>query len=581
MSIIRILSLLLLVVPAGFSQLTQDQKVADFLQLAGLYAKNYAPYEWKRDVIGFDLYNVQPWLDQIQNSPDDIEFYDICVRYVASLQDSHDEFTLPSDFTADLHFTVDIYDGKVLIDSIDRGYLKAAAFPFQVGDELVSLDGTAVANLIQQFLPYAVNGSGNQSSRQRLAAGTITQREQDFYPKAHLIPDTATAVIQRQSGALETYVIPWDKQGTPITQVGPVPGIFASNARMTPMVKRRRLDNSSWGVWNSAPTPAANDQPYMQPLVELRNMSAIESRLAFGGFGSMAPVFNPPPGFQLRLGALATDLFTSGTFPAGGHTFGFIRIPTMLPSSELTGLDQFSREIQWFQKNTDGLVVDIMDNGGGDACYAQSVAQYLIPQQFQGVKSQVLATQYWIENFSSNLTLAQSTGAQPWVNTLYADYLNELQAAMAVSRGMTGPLPLCGPTAQVGPATDWNGNSIAYTKPILVLTDNFTLSAAEIFAMMLQDAQRATIFGMRTDGGGGNPGVFDATTYSEGTTRVTRSLIVRAAVVQTPGFPASDYIENTGVYPDILQDYMTADNLLNQGTTFVQAFSAAIAAMMQ
>ena len=57
-----------------------------------------------------------------------------------------------------------------------------AVCPFQVGDELVSLDGVAVADLIQQFIPYAVNGSGNQISRQRLAAGTITQREQDFYP---------------------------------------------------------------------------------------------------------------------------------------------------------------------------------------------------------------------------------------------------------------------------------------------------------------------------------------------------------------------------------------------------------------
>jgi len=48
------------------------------------------------------------------------------------------------------------------------------------------------------------------------------------------------------------------------------------------------------------------------------------------------------------------------------------------------------------------------------------------------------------------------------------------------------------------------GNSIAYTKPVLVLTDNFTLSTAESFTMALQDNKRATVFGMRTDGGGGN-----------------------------------------------------------------------------
>ncbi|HEV2688055.1 MAG TPA: hypothetical protein VGV35_05860, partial [Bryobacteraceae bacterium] len=95
--------------PAAFAQLTVDQKVSDFMQLAGLYAKNYAPYEWKRDVIGFDLYNVKPWLEQVKKSQSDLEFYDICVRYVAALQDSHDEFTLTADYEAWAHLGVDLY----------------------------------------------------------------------------------------------------------------------------------------------------------------------------------------------------------------------------------------------------------------------------------------------------------------------------------------------------------------------------------------------------------------------------------------------------------------------------------------
>ena len=33
--------------------LTADQRISDLTQLASQYAKNYAPYEWKRDVEGF------------------------------------------------------------------------------------------------------------------------------------------------------------------------------------------------------------------------------------------------------------------------------------------------------------------------------------------------------------------------------------------------------------------------------------------------------------------------------------------------------------------------------------------------
>jgi hypothetical protein len=33
-----------------FAQLTQEQKLSDFVGLAALYDKNYGPYNWKREV---------------------------------------------------------------------------------------------------------------------------------------------------------------------------------------------------------------------------------------------------------------------------------------------------------------------------------------------------------------------------------------------------------------------------------------------------------------------------------------------------------------------------------------------------
>ncbi len=68
MRFVRIFVPLLGIASMGFAQLTPAQKQSDFLQLVGLYAKNYGPYELHRDLIGFDLYNVKPWLDQIAAS---------------------------------------------------------------------------------------------------------------------------------------------------------------------------------------------------------------------------------------------------------------------------------------------------------------------------------------------------------------------------------------------------------------------------------------------------------------------------------------------------------------------------------
>ena len=74
---------------------------------------------------------------------------------------------------------------------------------------------------------------------------------------------------------------------------------------------------------------------------------------------------------------------------------------------------------------------------------------------------------------------------------------------------------------------------------------------------------------------------FNATAYTESFFRVTVSLMNRANPVQVPGFPAAPYIENIGVQPDIVQDYMTRDNLLSLGAGYVQAFTAAIVRLVQ
>jgi hypothetical protein len=112
-------------------------------------------------------------------------------------------------------------------------------------------------------------------------------------------------------------------------------------------------------------------------------------------------------GFQLRLGAPADDEFLSGTFPVGNKTIGFIRIPSFEPLSEGNAVAQFQSEAVFFQQHTDGLVVDVMSNGGGDGCYVNLLAQALIPKTFQPLRLQVRATQTWIEDFEFSLIEAE------------------------------------------------------------------------------------------------------------------------------------------------------------------------------
>src|SRR5207302_1128716 len=104
-------------------------------------------------------------------------------EYVAKLQDTHTGFQMNSSFAARLGgtplpggitllgLTVDIYDGKVLIDSISRTGLPSSIYPFQIGDELVSVDGVSVEDWISKLSVW--RQYGNPATTRRFAASQI------------------------------------------------------------------------------------------------------------------------------------------------------------------------------------------------------------------------------------------------------------------------------------------------------------------------------------------------------------------------------------------------------------------------
>ena len=126
------LLLFLLALPA-YGQLTQDQKVFDFTSLASLYSKRYAPLDWKQTLYNVNALDIAAWLDRARATTTDLDFYEVMVEYVANLHDGHDAYQLPSNFLAQLGFSADVYDDKVLIEALSRTTLPIAQYPFEVG----------------------------------------------------------------------------------------------------------------------------------------------------------------------------------------------------------------------------------------------------------------------------------------------------------------------------------------------------------------------------------------------------------------------------------------------------------------
>jgi hypothetical protein len=537
------------------AQLTPEQRRQDMQQIANVLAKNYAPYEWKREAVKFDLYDLAPWLAKAEAANSDLGFYDVLGQYLGSLRDTHTYFDLPSDFAATLPLRVDLYDGKVLIESITRGLLPAAQYPFQVGDELVSLDGRTAQEWIEQLRPFAA--LGNKKANDRYAAGFIPVRVQAIYPRAHEIGEKAKVEIRRANGDLETYEIAWVKSGTPMEQVGPVP---------TP----RRAERESVSL------PEA-----LRPLAALNRAEVPASKRMVSGWGSRSPVFAAglPADFQQRLGRGAFDEFFSGTYTQDGVRIGFLRIPSFDPSDYFTAVNQMLREVQYFDQNTDVLVVDVTRNPGGFVDVTQIYLQMLNPEPFDVIGLEIRATAQWVRLISETVAALEADRApEAWI-AAWKKHLEAVRQANRENRGRTGSIPL---TADGGhtqlPLMDRNGTVLAYKKPIVVLTDEFTTSGGDNFAAAMQDNRRGLLFGMPTNGAGGSVNEFQGTTWTEVTLYATESLMTRKQFVITPDYPMTRYVENVGVRPDVEYDMMTRENLTGRYSSYVEAFTRAAAA---
>jgi C-terminal processing protease CtpA/Prc len=145
-------------------------------------------------------------------------------------------------------------------------------------------------------------------------------------------------------------------------------------------------------------------------------------------------------------------------------------------------------------------------------------------------------------------------------------------------RGRTKPIPLDTGPIDRDPAKDSKGNVIAYNKPLIVLVDEMSASGGDAFAATIQDNQRGPLLGWRTMGAGGNVEGWEAGSYSQGVATVTESLMNRKNDIKTAEYPPAPYVENIGVRPDIVVDYMTIENLNQRGKPFVDAFVDAIVA---
>lgn len=550
-----ILILCALMINATADALTREQRLSDARTMLALFDNRYAPIEWKKTYMGISMQDLSAELLRAVGveSISDRDFYAAMAKFSGGLKDTHNWFVIPSSLFSKLGFVTDYVEGEVLIDEIDRDILPISIFPYSYGDQLVSIDGKPVSDVMAELGQYF--GEGNELAKMRFVAKMLTRRSGAALPDVPTAGRASLEIFSRSRDAIELVDLEWKTQGLSLAPGGRSPSLPS-------------ISKSSPAIPGKVEKPSA---------LEVLRWSAIDERRIDGaGIGRIKSFFPLWNTFVER----TTYPLRSGIFLIDGKRIGFLRIPTWnvpVASKQREWIDFFEREIPYLDSQTDALLIDQTNNGGGKICLGEEVASFLITEPISINYFQMRANRMALGWYEEDLKSCVADGNSDC--EILRGIVAEMRRAIAAGDLLTAPISICATSNKIYPHKSRDGKYTVYTKPIVMLVNEWSISTADMTPAFLQDSGRVVIFGGRTCGAGGNVQTIGPIGYSDFQISQTESLTVRPREITAPNGMKTRYLENVGVIPDV--EYpITKEEFLNGYAGYKKAIETTLLSLI-
>jgi hypothetical protein len=494
--------------------LSNDQKMSDLQQLVSLIKSGYGPLRYKKENFSINVDSLHAlYLEKVLKTQSNGEFYYSLIRFIAEFHDGHFSASLPTSRVASVPFDVDLIQGHVLIDKINRDKLTETEFPYSKGDELIAINDQPIAAVLSELQTY--RGLGFTLSEKRIAAMAITSRNGMRMP----VPsgDVKFSIRRGQSDVIADVRLKWEMTGEAIDED------FNSLFGLNLGVKVRRSMNY-------------DELSIFDLHSELQNPSAEKSFRCSGGSR-----IERPQGTTV----IMEKPFVAYYYPTAKGNVGYLRIPHYSPNRDaekgttdeevrkatVERFMQYEFAVSILEKNTVGLVIDQDHNCGGSVDYLHQIVSLFMQREFRPIQFELLANKQEYLQFSD------------WVkevpeNTLARQNIEKVRELVKSSwlqgQVMTSMTSLDG-------ASSIQPNTITYTKPIVILIDEMSGSGGDAFPALMKGFGRAKLLGTRTMGLGGHVDLQPSLFYSQIKTNMTKSLFYR---------PDGVAVENNGAVPD-------------------------------
>ncbi len=515
----------------------KKKMLSDFDFIGHVFDVQYAPSEWKRTLFQWELNREVECARQkiIDMNPVTIEDYQKIVKdFVLSVNDYHVGVRFYSTESASLPFRMKGVEGHYFVTIVNSDRLSPYNIPILEGDEILMLDDRPVDEVVQEFRMGEI-GISNDDTDLALAELFFCCR---FGALRHEIPrgKLKVTIKSHMHNDIVSHDIPWDYYPEKVTNGSKI-----------------ELSNK-----NTENFFHKSFVPHLHPFFEELSGKTVESPDDIGSRQSFVPC----------LGKVLWKTEPENPFDAylfetpDGHTFGYVRI------GNYHGMDReaeaFSHIISYLQETSEGLVIDQVNNPGGYALYLYALLSMLTDEPLRVPSHRIMLTQKEATNAYTTIQdlekIDNEEGARLHLGNAVMGYSTSLHFAQDL-------LKYCRFIYQ-----EWCQNNmftdrtylygveeiqphphVRYTKPIMVLINQLDFSGADFFPAILQDNQRALLFGMPTAGAGGYPvTVTYPNRFGIAYMSVTGSFAER---------PNLQPIENLGVQPDIRYEITQNDIL--------------------
>lgn len=540
--------LMLAFLAQAFATVDQKYKMEKFVDsLENLFLSDYAMLEWKKEKFDWDptskLQEIRQGIQDDKITSLD-HFHQNLHGFIASTKDWHVGMRFERTASSKLNFEVRSAEGRYFIVWIDRKKLPKEVFPFNKGDELVSMDGKSIKDIIKS-LNLNEDKTGETFAEMSLTHRRARSGELDL-PQGNSL-----FVFKKKSDKFKkeyTHSLTWDYKKEILPNYKEFDLTLRAKAEkyFRGITERRRYLGTSAYQWSKDST-----NPH--------------------GLGEKKS-------FIPALGKVIWEAPESNYYHAyiyktkEGKRFGFVRIKHYMPLDE-NGKDEKEKRIKpytdlqnllkYFEEFTEGLVIDQVNNPGGDIFYGYFIASMLTDKIIKTIPEKEILSPGSSLSAYENLKELEEIKTQDDVKKKYKTELlgglsinlqhirmlkNYYQAML--EDGSSGKR-LSRLNYVLGMEYINPHKSVHYTKPVVILVNELSISAGDFFPALVQDNGLAKILGVKTSGAGGYvKGARIPNTLGIQSTRVTGSIAFRKGV--TP-------IENLGVTPDIIHEFTVKD----------------------